>query len=645
MKNIYIITLSLLVYLLAFTGCDDFLKEEPKSQHSSNNPFDDLESLNQLSLGVYKAYYQIYTSTSYDFWAGQASLGIAGTDEVIVNPGAGGAASLYKHNYTSEDTNGVFRAWYKYHYDVIARASNVIYFGENSKNKSEDVLRLVAEAKSMRAWAYFRLAQTFGPVPLVDRISGTVDYSTGRAPLRDIYEKIIKDLTEATTSKYMYEDNTAVSDHGRITHWAALTMLGKVYLTIASHKESGNVDELMSLCNKPEHGYKSIPGTVEEFYQLARQTLSPVLYESGIELHTNSPQAYGELFCTDKRNTIRENLWSVLSGDADATPNALKSGMRLFRMIGVAQEERLPIRNGAGVNRIMMYCGGMGLEGAPYYGYVRNDSRLLWNCSGSYRMYPKIKWGDGNRQPWDRTSVGGDSINNPDHPYYPVYTLLWDAAREHWNQEYGWTARSKEAIMQQITENDYLGQFAAITKWRYSSTDSISHPTKYTNFYDTPRAYPVLRFADAALMYAEACVKLEGSGSSEAIVWINKIRDRARGSWNVFDSYAGRIPNGKKVGDRLTVAEVPGLPDLTSVTMQDIMNERRWELFMEGHRWFDLARWGELVYRFNDCTPAPVGQFGHGEIIIDKKNYLYPIPSYERNQSNDLDAFFQNYGY
>ena len=91
--------------------------------------------------------------------------------------------------------------------------------------------------------------------------------------------------------------------------------------------------------------------------------------------------------------------------------------------------------------------------------------------------------------------------------------------------------------------------------------------------------YMVIRLADSYLMEAEA---LGGSGS-RAQALLDAVRSR--------------------VG----LASVP-------VTLQAVKDERRRELAGEGHRWFDLVRWGE--------APAKLASKG----FVAGKNEVLPIP-------------------
>ena len=71
----------------------------------------------------------------------------------------------------------------------------------------------------------------------------------------------------------------------------------------------------------------------------------------------------------------------------------------------------------------------------------------------------------------------------------------------------------------------------------------------------------IARLGEAYLMYAEAC--LQSGNNAEALKYVNKIQQRA----------------GSK-----TIS--------TSVDLQTIQDEKQYELWFEGCRWFDIVRWG-----------------------------------------------------
>ena len=96
----------------------------------------------------------------------------------------------------------------------------------NSKFK----LRLVGEAKFLRALFYFRLLQTYGGVPIINEtpdINSPIETLLRRASKNEVFEFIENDLIESINvlpEKSTYADNQL----GRATIGAAKTLLAKV---------------------------------------------------------------------------------------------------------------------------------------------------------------------------------------------------------------------------------------------------------------------------------------------------------------------------------------------------------------------------------------------------------------------------------
>lgn len=154
-------------------------------------------------------------------------------------------------------------------------------------------------------------------------------------------------------------------------------------------------------------------------------------------------------------------------------------------------------------------------------------------------------------------------------------------------------------------------------------------PTKITGvgagtkeyIYNQPRAHGVnwryIRYADVLLMYAECLVKGGKVGSMSAAEAYNLVRDRA---------------NMSRKG---------------AISMDDIKQERMLEFALEGIRFYDLLRWGDLADRFHELEKADPNfkQFeadGDYTGFIDGKHQWLPIPI-DEIQSNSKAT--QNWGY
>ena len=115
---------------------------------------------------------------------------------------------------------------------------------------------------------------------------------------------------------------------------------------------------------------------------------------------------------------------------------------------------------------------------------------------------------------------------------------------------------------------------------KYLSEDLACYPVNNVN------NERIIRYADVLLMLAEAYV---GTGNpAAALPYINQVRERA------------------------------GISPLASVTLNDIKQERLWELSGEFQEYPDLQRWGDLEQAVLDGPQS--SQTGY-----NSKNELWPI--------------------
>jgi hypothetical protein len=61
--------------------------------------------------------------------------------------------------------------------------------------------------------------------------------------------------------------------------------------------------------------------------------------------------------------------------------------------------------------------------------------------------------------------------------------------------------------------------------------------------------------------------------------------------------------------------------------------ERKLELGMEGHRWFDLNRWGITVDELNRALSyektMPWGNSMYGKAVVGMEDITYPVPQHQ----------------
>jgi len=131
--------------------------------------------------------------------------------------------------------------------------------------------------------------------------------------------------------------------------------------------------------------------------------------------------------------------------------------------------------------------------------------------------------------------------------------------------------------------------------------------------------YEVIRYSEVLLILAEA---LNESGhSADALIPLNQVRKRARESY-LYDTSLpgyGTIPDGL----------LPDITTLDQTQLRDaIRQERRSELALEFHRFYDIIRYGET---YANSVLKPVSpNFNYS------KNKWFPIPQSERDTNKKL---------
>lgn len=439
-------------------------------------------------------------------------------------------------------SEGYFLDFYTNWYNMIRVANEVIYNLDGNENITADLRdRLIGEARFFRGMGYFLLWHFFGDVVLRDKPLPVNETNLPKTPADQILSFCRKDFEAA---RDILPVSHSDGDWGRITKGAAITMLGKTYLY---NKEWGKAaDELKKLL------------------------LIPYTYDL--------VQNYADLFNwkTEKNNEVVYSL----------------------QYVGVTD------------------------YGSPYdawYGSRSNNSYGGAECVASYVTMSNYTYKDGSpinfsampkRSSYeDETSYGIDLMNwyegllasaNLDkrmaaNIIMPTSSFLGKDNTQfklYWPYS-AYADREEEPYALRLEFSSY-----ALLPWRklvnVGSDNEKASPTDF----------PLIRFADVLLMYAEAINESEGP-TDEVYKAVKRVRNRAG---------LDPLPNG-----------------MSQKQMQRAIRlERLREFPGEGHLLLDVRRW-ELA-----DTSDPV--FGLNNDVLDfrgeklftrvfpKKYYQWPIP-------------------
>lgn len=236
-KLIYYLTLS--ACLFNFTSCSDFLEEHPSSEFARDQFFknrdDAFASINILyrkgRLGLMNP--SPYLGSQYLYMTGYRS-------GLIDNPVGRGNNECISHFQTLSinpisDNNDIVSSW-SAPYEAIVRNANYALENLPTCPGLTDVERkqLIGEASFFRAFNYFYLVQTWGPIPIIlNSYQSVNDIYVQRSSEKLVYEQILKDLKVALDAGL--PDKPMPENNFRVSRGSVLALAADVCLCMAGY--------------------------------------------------------------------------------------------------------------------------------------------------------------------------------------------------------------------------------------------------------------------------------------------------------------------------------------------------------------------------------------------------------------------------
>lgn len=187
--------------------------------------------------------------------------------------------------------------------------------------------------------------------------------------------------------------------------------------------------------------------------------------------------------------------------------------------------------------------------------------------------------------------------------------------------------RPAEGDMDTPAQEIYLGDSLCSRKYAMYTDGANGKCYHLTHDSRGPLNNKQIRYSDVLLMTAEACCETGDLATAKSL--LKQVRDRV--------GLTTEFPLTITVQNKPTT-----YADNQDGIRQAIRHERRVELAMEGHRWFDLCRWGIAEETMNNYIAGESEEaradFG---VFVKGKHELFPIPSKEI----DLTGIAQNPNY
>ena len=191
-----------------------------------------------------------------------------------------------------------------------------------------------------------------------------------------------------------------------------------------------------------------------------------------------------------------------------------------------------------------------------------------------------------------------------------------------------------------IRSQPYAGPYSPKKYVYYKSQENtLTDGSSWTRGYSVMN-YTILRFADVLLMAAEA--EIEVGDVNKAREYVNRVRTRAANKDSFVKNKAGNAPAAN-----YTIGTYDMAWSDKDVARNAVRFERKLELSGEGHRFFDLVRWG-IAEKALNAYLAVDGKilsikFGGSKFTAGKNEYL-PIPQAQIDIQGK-DILKQNPGY
>jgi tetratricopeptide (TPR) repeat protein len=583
MKRIYkrglaVLTIGALVF--GPIACKDSFLEVPSTGQLNETQVQSAKGIESLLVGVYSVLNGRgngwHSGASNWMWGsmrgGEANKGTNAGDFNSMNP-----VERYELNATNSEVHGKWLG----DYEGVARANFVLAnVGKVSDMTDDDKKRVIGEARFLRGHYYFDLKKNFGNVPYIDETVNTSDKKAISIKNdTDIWPKIEEDF------KHAYENlPEKQAQVGRANKWAAGAYYGKALLFQKKYTQALAVFNEVITKGQTSDGKK--------YALLAR---FEDVFKGEMENHAESVFAFQAAAGTGDINNTNQDL--AMNYPYNTGPSGPGECCGFFA---------------PSFDLVDSYRTNAGLP------YLNNE----WRTNPALRLVTD-------------QGVQSSATFQPD-PGAVDPRLDLTIGRRYF-QFLDWMPHPG---FDWIRDQSYAGPYTQ-KKYSYRKSDKGKYQdgSSWTPGYHAIN-FMIIRFADVLLMAAEC--EIEAGSVPKGVEYINMIRTRAANPGSFLKGKLLGFTDGdpkKPILDFNQNAANYDIATYGALTQAEARSalrmERKLELALEGHRFYDLVRWGiddtelnsYLVYEASKIA----SHFGGPQAVYGSEDELLPIPQRQRD--------------
>ena len=663
----------LIATMLISNSCNDLLTEKPKS-NIVPSVFTTPAGLLGGIAGVYNDLRSAWGTEGFTIQQ------MAGTDEYLEGGGSNGYHRIFSYNGI---TGGDFSGGFNFYADINA-LNGILELGPTTTGLDAATLKAyLGQAQFLRAFMYFYLIQVYGNIPLHTTFITTPSQADSPAPVADIYNVIVQDLTDAISN--LPNTPTAPFLGKAATAGAAKWLLAKVYLTRGWLNNDSNDFTLAYNTAKDLIDNKSTYGLdlwadYADAFKPANDYGKETIFVSD---HSNDPK-YGYYTPGGQQaggNAINVTPWMGLGNFmSNVGVNYVKGASGVLTKPVVSPS----VRTDTGKPDYIVDANGKIIsdgDGNPIPGLLSPTITLLNRDVQFGRPFgrirpnmPKLTSGPNAGKSYLLDQAFADRLN--DSRYSKTFQTVWlenagpggggGSVLTGVYSGAGVTG-TRGTLTCGLDTAVWFPDYEVVGAPQYSGTrpfkgiivtPSLQNPNVYPYMkkladpsrvnQNDPSTRPVViaRFSEVYLIAAEAAFKL--NQLQNAADMINVVRQRA--AFRTGVAYAPGGAFGTSTPATMVGDPYPSGVDYSSastamtigpsdVTLDFILDERTREFYGESVRWLDLVRTQSLVARVTAWNPVEAGP------NIKATHVLRPIPLDEINNVTAGDPYPQNEGY